>query len=99
MIESASPAISRKAIKRELLEAKGGVASELPSEAQLEKMQVSANDCLRAPSEAPSSLPPSSPTPSGASSEEGWGGRRGLFEIGSSCLESEIRYPNFSITS
>ena len=64
MIESASPAISRKAIKRELLEAKGGVASELPSEAQLEKMQVSAIDCLRAPSEAPSSLPPSSPTPS-----------------------------------
>ena len=61
MIESASPAISRKAIKRELLEAKGGVASELPSEAQLEKMQVSAIDCLRAPSEAPSSLPPSSP--------------------------------------
>ena len=40
VIDATAPSISRRAIKRELLESKGGVASELPSEAQLDKMQV-----------------------------------------------------------
>ena len=40
LIESERDSIVRKAIRRELLESKGGVASELPSEAQLDKMQI-----------------------------------------------------------